>query len=530
MSDKFAIDFGTTNSVIARWNQHGTAELLTIPGLSTGGNDGRSPLIPSLLYIQDGRTGQSITGQSVRTQEMDRRPDNRLFRNFKRGIATVAPSEPRTIDGTPWHDTDAAQTFIRTLLAALPHNGVEQLVLTAPVAAFDSYLKWLATAMTGLAAEHIQIVDESTAAALGYAVTEPGAVVLVFDFGGGTLDLSLVQLPESRAETGGFLRRLRGDSARRHAAKVIAKAGRVLGGSDVDHWLLAHLLEQTGLSHHDLGDDYTALLTLCEKAKIELSSAEATHITFPANSRTHTLSLTRPDLESLLEHNGFYAALRRVLDQVMHLACRRGIFKEDIHHVLLVGGMSLMPSVQQTLRTYFTDHAVRADKPFTAVVEGALQVAAGLGLDDFLAHSYGLRYLDPQTGAHRYDELIPAGSPYPLPRPVELILSAAHENQSTVEFIIGQIETGTISMVEVKYEDGQAVFVAQTQGDNQQIALLEAPAGSPPTVILHPPGRPNQDRLRAHFTIDPQRHLHLTVHDLLTRKDLMHDQVIGRLR
>jgi molecular chaperone DnaK (HSP70) len=529
MSDKFAIDFGTTNSVIARWND-GTAELLTISGLSAGSPNGRSALIPSLLYVQDGRTGQAITGQSVRAQGMDRRPDNRLFRNFKRGIATVANSRPRTIDGTPWHDADAAQTYIHTLLAALPHNGVEQLVLTAPVAAFDSYLEWLATAMTGLAAEHIQIVDESTAAALGYAVTEPGAVVLVFDFGGGTLDLSLVQLPESRAETGGFLRRLRGDSARRHTAKVIAKAGRVLGGSDVDHWLLAHVLEQTGLSRHDLGDDYTALLTLCEKAKIELSSAETTELSFQVNSCTYTISLTRSGLETLLEHNGFYAALRRVMDQVMHLARRRGIFKEDIHNVLLVGGMSLMPSVQQTLRAYFTDQAVRADKPFTAVVEGALQVVAGLGLDDFLAHSYGLRYLDPHTGAHRYDELIPAGSPYPLPRPVEVILSAAHDNQATVEFVIGQIETGTVSMVEVKYEDGQAVFVAQTQGDAQQVDILESPAGSPPIVTLQPPGRPGVDRLRAHFTLDPQRHLHLTVHDLLTHKDLLSDTVIGRLK
>ena len=69
----------------------------------------------------------------------------------------------------------------------------------------------------------------------------------------------------------------------------------------------------------------------------------------------------------------------------MYVARQRGIFKEDIRYVLLVGGTSLMPSVQRTLKQYFTDTAVRSDKPFTAVAEGALQVAAGFGLDDYLA-------------------------------------------------------------------------------------------------------------------------------------------------
>lgn len=524
MSDKFAIDFGTTNSVMARWN-NGTAELLTIPGLTAG-----SPaLIPSLLYVQDGAAGRVISGQAVRAGNLDQQKDNRLFRNFKRGLATVTASESRLIDGRAWNDATAGETFIRTLLAALPANGLEQLVLTAPVAAFDSYLDWLNQATAGLAADRVQVVDESTAAALGYAVTEPGVVVLVFDFGGGTLDLSLVQLPESRAATGGFLRRLRASSTR-HTAKVIAKAGRVLGGSDVDHWLLAHVLEQASLTTADLGNDYTTFLTLCEQAKIELSSAETTEITFPAGGRHHTIPLSRTGLENLLEANGFYQALRRVIDQVLHLARRRGIFKEDIHYVLLVGGVSLMPSVQQTLRTTFSDQAVRADKPFTAVVEGALQVAAGLGLDDFLAHSYGLRYLAPQTGTHHYDELIPAGTAYPLPQPVEVILSAAHQNQATVEFVVAQLETGTVSMVEVNYENGQAVFVAQTDRANEQITLLPTTAESPPLVHLKPAGQPGPDRLRARFTVDPQRYLHLNVYDLQTRRELLSDITIGRLR
>src|SRR5690606_1207980 len=96
-----------------------------------------------------------------------------------------------------------------------------------PVSSFQHYVDWLNHAITGISQEKLRVVDESTAAALGYAVTEAGATVLVFDFGGGTLDLSLVKLPESRETTGGFLRRLLRGNASENAAKVIAKAGKI---------------------------------------------------------------------------------------------------------------------------------------------------------------------------------------------------------------------------------------------------------------------------------------------------------------
>ncbi|MBN8557260.1 MAG: Hsp70 family protein, partial [Burkholderiales bacterium] len=194
-----------------------------------------------------------------------------------------------------------------------------------------------------------EVQQRAIPAALGYAVTKPGAIVLVFDFGGGTLDISLVELPESREKTGGLLKLLRRSSTAHHTAKVIAKAGRIIGGSDVDQWMVADVLEKSGLTIKTLGKDYPLLLTRCETAKIELSTEESTSILFEAGGRPYSAYYTREDLEKLLEANGFYTALRRVVDKVMHVARQRGIFKEDIHYVLLVGGTSLMPSVQATL-------------------------------------------------------------------------------------------------------------------------------------------------------------------------------------
>lgn len=531
MAFKIAIDFGTTNSVIARWNaDEEKSQVISLPDISAS-VDGVPPLVPSLLYVNDG-DGKVTIGQAVRTNNLDVQKDNRLFRNFKRGIVATPAPDPRDIEGKPWADRDAGLSFVRELIDRLPHKDdeIEQLVLTAPVASFETYLGWLNDVIGQFPEDKIRIVDESTAAALGYMVTKPGAVVLVFDFGGGTLDLSLVELPESREKTGGLLKFLRKAHANQHVARVIAKAGRIIGGSDVDQWLLGHVLKQTGVTTQDLGNDYARLLTRCEQAKIELSTEETTTIQFEAAGKQHTVEVKREELEKLLEDNGFFTALRRVVDKVMHVARQRGIFKEDIHYVLMVGGTSLMPSVQETLKQYFTDMAVRADKPFTAVAEGALQVAAGFGLEDYLVHSYGIRHLDEVTGKHHFDEIIPMGSRYPSEEPVELILGASHGSQQEIEFVIGEIDTDSVSMIEVKYENGQAVFVAQAGAQEQQIIPLNQRESLNMLAKLDPPGTPGEDRLKAQFVVDDRRQLRLTVTDLKSRKELLSDVVVVTLR
>ncbi len=530
MGHKLAIDFGTTNSVIAHWNgEDQPATIIAAQHISDTTTPGLPPVVPSLLYVQNGKSGEVIYGQQVRDQGLDAKRDNRLFRNFKRGVAANPAPEPRMIDDSPWADKDAARKFVTQLISSLPQNpeDIEQLVLTAPVASFEGYLAWLNSVVNSIKMDKIRIVDESTAAALGYAVTKPGAVVMVFDFGGGTLDLSLVQLPESREKTGGILGKLMGGKARQHTARVIAKAGRIIGGSDVDQWLIAEVLKRTGITSESLGNDYATLLTLCEKAKITLSDVKETVIEFEAAGSAHSVKITRKELETLLEANGFYTALRRIVDKVMHVARQRGIYKEDIHYVLMVGGTSLMPSVQQTLGKYFTDMAVRADKPFTAVAEGALQVAAGYGLDDYLVHSYGLRHLNEQ-GAHDYDEIIPMGSRYPTESPIEVTLGAAHDGQSEIEFMIGEIDTDSVTMIEVKYEDGQAVFVAKADEQEQQIVPLNAETLT--IAPLDPTGKAGEDRLKAQFSIDDRRQLRLTVIDMKQNAELLKDIPVVTLR
>jgi molecular chaperone DnaK (HSP70) len=534
MGQKIAIDFGTTNSVVARWNtEKDNAEQLAINSISDTTISERPPIVPSLLYVDDAKAGSFTIGQAVREQNKATQKDNRLFRNFKRGIVATPAPDPREIDGQQFADRDAGANFVKQILKMIPYQDdeIEQLVLTAPVAAFEGYLAWLNQVIDQIAPDKIRVVDESTAAALGYAVTEPGAVVLVFDFGGGTLDLSLVQLPEHKRKTGGFLKNLlsNDESATKNAARVIAKAGRIIGGSDIDQWLLQAVLQGTGLSISELGSNYTPLLTECERAKIELSIEESVDISFEAAGKTHTLTIKREELETLLEENEFYTALRKVVDKVMHVARQRGIFKEDIKYVLMVGGTSLMPSVQRTLAKYFTDMAVRADKPFTAVAEGALQLAAGYGLEDYLVHSYGLRHLDGDN-KHDWDEIISMGSAYPIEKSIEVLLSASQDNQEAIEFVIGEIDTEAVSMVEVKYEDGQAVFVADTKGSEQRIIPMNEVEALKMLAKIDPPGKPGETRLKVDFTVDDRRQLRMTVYDMKKNKLLIDNIAVVTLQ
>lgn len=537
MGIKLAIDFGTTNSLLARWDSGRQAgQVVVVPGLSN--SFGAEPgLIPSQLYVCDGHAAEVLVGQAVLDADFPLE-GIRLFRNFKRGIGANG-SAARILDGVPWSDFEAGNHFLHTLLAALPYQAeeIEQLVLTVPVASFEGYSNWLRRSL-GNFAERVRIVDESTAAALGYAVTEPGAVVLVIDFGGGTLDLSLVRLPESREKTGQVLFTDRPKPGKSGLAQVISKTGLALGGSDIDAWMGRFALEKTGQTQ---AEPDPTLLATCERAKIALSSQEEAEIEFKTeDGERKTVQITRVDFETLMEQNGFFVSLNEALEKVMGLAHQKDVYREDIGHILMVGGTSLIPAVQRSIDSYFravtggrrrlTDMpawpaqtwsventSIRADKPFTAVVEGALLVSAGLGLDDQLAHGFGLNILDEQSRP-TLEEIIPMGSKYPSSQPVIVHLAVARPDQHLISLEIGQINPEQAQAVEVRYEGGQPVFFAQSQNALRLLSRIEIP--------LEPPGEPGKARLAASFSVDESRQLHLTVSDLQTRKKLLQDQLI----
>jgi molecular chaperone DnaK (HSP70) len=535
MPTKLAIDFGTTNTLLMKW-EAGKAkpETLPIAGLSLEANP---PLIPSRLYVAD--SGVLAGAETLTNSESN--DANRLFTHFKREIIRAEFLPSRVINNEAWGAWEAGAAFLGKVLSRANLSDVEQVILTVPVSAFEDYINWLDHVMAGLPTERVHVVDESTAAALGYAVNMPNVPVLVVDFGGGTLDLSLVRLPESLARVGGALNLVRRGEAGQYVARVLAKAGSPIGGLDIDMAIADYVLASLGHSRQSIGGDWPALLLACEQAKIALSGQPEVSFTVHIAGATQTIGLSQADLRRILDERGFFVSLRHSIDKVMGLAQREGFQKEDIPHVLMVGGTSLMPAVQTVLRSYFPRASVRADKPFTAVAEGALQLATGHSLEDYVINSYGLRYLDSE-GQHQFEEIIPQGSRYPT-APVEIILTAAHADQQEIEFVIGLINTDLTTRLMVRYEEGKPVFVSAYQAgqaaiykgeeshEEEHLAVMPLNAVAPNVVVpLNPPGRRGQERLRAAFFVDAKRKLRVTVTDMLNKQRLIDEAEITTVR
>ena len=540
MGRKIAVDFGSTNTVVAEWSETLAAPTtLRLPGLSRPPLGQTPPLIPTLLYVNDGAEGSVTAGQAVRAAGYDVKAAPRFFASFKRGLAARAAPLPRRLDGEDWDEGRAGAAFLQTVARAVIAEGgpVEELVLTVPIQSFERYLRWLAESSQALRAERLRIVDEPTAAALGYQVREAGALILVFDFGGGSLDVALVRTPLHAGAGSGIVLELARSLGLAYAegdenvAAVIAKSGRVLGGDDVDQWLLEDVLKQHGLGPAEARSVYPQLKAACEAAKIRLSSRDRAEIGVfdPDAGRAYRAVYNRARLEEVLEAHNFYANIQKELDKVMRAARQRGLFKEDIESVLLVGGSSLIPSVQELVRHNFGPVRVHEHLPFEAVAHGALSLATGTGLEDYLYHSYGLRHLDPLTGRHAYEEIIAPHTRYPITEPIELTLRASTPGQTGIEMVIGELEASSTGLTEVYFGEHQIVLVDEGTEQRRVVALNDQD-GARTIAQMDPPGRPGRGRGHVYFTVDSNRTLRVTVKDILTGQILLHNAAVVELR
>ncbi|BAY46505.1 heat shock protein Hsp70 [Scytonema sp. HK-05] len=528
-----AIDFGTSNTVIARWNPvTQQPETLNIPGLSIQ-QSLNPPLIPSLVYVEDASKGQVLVGQQVRDRGLDLKNDPRFFRSFKRGIGADIQGFLPEIDGQNITFEQVGQWFLSQVIEQLApmQGGIESLVLTVPVDSFEAYRHWLGQVCQTLSVEQVRMLDEPTAAALGYGMADQ-EILLVIDFGGGTLDLSLVRLDKSVQSTQkplGFLlkwgnKSLAEDSKQKvKTARVLAKAGQNLGGTDIDNWLVDYFAKTQGLVASPL------TTRLAERVKIQLSSqTQASEVYFNDETfESYELELNRDSLESILKEHSFFEQLDESMSSLLQQARRQGIEVSDINAVLLVGGTVQLPAVQTWVKQYFEPEKIRCERPFEAIAQGALQLAQGVELKDFLYHSYGIRYWDRRNKCHNWHPIIKAGQPYPMSQPVELVLGASVESQPSIELIMGELGADT-GGTEV-YFDGDRLITRSIATGQTNVKSLNDKDGARSIAQLTPPGFPGSDRVKVRFQIDEQRFLRITVEDLLTSETLLENQLVAQL-
>jgi len=528
-----AIDFGTSNTVITRWNQaKQTAEAVKLP-ISRLTPDRQLPIVPSLVYVSNAATDEVIVGQMVRDRGFDIKNDPRFFRAFKRGIGSPVQGFLPELDGQTIQFETIGNLFLKEVLKAIQAVPLvtDSLILTVPVDSFETYRQWLGQVCMTAGVDRVRILDEPTAAALGYEVDQEKNI-LVIDFGGGTLDLSLVQLDrgiQKNRKPLGFILKWGEQSFAENSgqkvqtAKVLAKSGQDLGGTDIDNWLVDYFHKTQNLPKNTLVTD------LAERLKIQLSQMpQASEVYFNEMTfESYELTLDRRQFEQILTDHDFFARLDQSMQQVLQQAQRQGIEKTEIDAVLLVGGSVQIPAVQRWIESYFPPSKIRSDRPLDAIAIGALKLEEGIQVKDFLHHSYGIRFWDRRNHCHRWHPIIQSGQPYPMENPIEIVLGASLENQPKIELIVGELGDRTTA-TEI-YFDGDRLITRVRDSEDAPVRPLNDTDTGRTLATLDPPGMPGSDRIKVQFRVDEQRFLRVTVEDLLRLRTLIDDQVVIEL-
>ncbi len=375
MASIIGIDLGTTNSCVAVMEGGKVKVIENSEGART---------TPSIVAYTE--TGETLVGQAAKRQAVTN-PKRTLFaikrligRKFKdevvqRDIKMVPYEIIPAKNGDAWVKVDkqelaaqqiSAQILIKMKKTAEDYLGhdVTEAVITVPAYFNDSQRQATKDAGRIAGLEVKRIINEPTAAALAYGMDKKrgNAVVAVYDLGGGTFDISIIEIAEVEGE---------------HQFEVLATNGDTfLGGEDFDlrviEYLAAEFKKDTGI---DLHNDPLALQRLkeaAEKAKIELSSAQQTDVNLPyvtadASGPKHmNIKITRTKLESLVEE-----LVKRTIEPCKMALKDAGIDLSKIDDVILVGGQTRMPKVQEVVKDFFGKDARHDVNPDEAVAIGA---------------------------------------------------------------------------------------------------------------------------------------------------------------
>ncbi len=205
MPGRLGIDFGTSKTVIALWDDdRGEAAPISVPRYSQAvavGKGGRVPVVPSLIYYAPG--GRSWVGAQVHSNQVYESPQ--ALRWMKRCIVRRC-NEKQQLAERESSPADAATDFLTAVLAAAAEGKdwrEAKVAFTVPVDSYEDYRQWLAGAAEKAGLPRPRFIDAASAAAFGYGLTlHDGNVYLVFDFGGSSLDVSILLVEAPRAEAG----------------------------------------------------------------------------------------------------------------------------------------------------------------------------------------------------------------------------------------------------------------------------------------------------------------------------------------
>ena len=415
MSKIIGIDLGTTNSCVSVMEG---GEATVIP------NAEGHRTTPSVVAFS--KTGERMVGQVAKRQAVTN-PD-RTISSIKREMGS---DYKVTIDGKKYTPQEISAMILQKLKSdaeAYLGGPVSEAVITVPAYFTDAQRQATKDAGKIAGLEVKRIINEPTAAALAYGVDkEQSQKVMVYDLGGGTFDVSILDIDDGVIE-------------------VLATAGNNrLGGDDFDEcimkWMVSEFKRTDGV---DLSGDKVAMQRLkeaAEKAKIELSGVTSTNINLPyitadATGPKHLdLTLTRAKFNELTAH-----LVEATAGPVRQALSDAGLAGNDIHKVLMVGGSSRIPAVQEMVKKLTGKEGFKGINPDECVADGAAIQGGVLGGDvsgvvllDVTPLSLGI-----ETLGGVFTKLIERNTTIPTKK--SQVFSTAADNQTSVEVNVLQGE------------------------------------------------------------------------------------------
>ena len=415
MAKTIGIDLGTTNSVVAVMEGGKPTVIANAEGSRT---------TPSIVGFS--KNGERLVGQLAKRQAI-LNPDKTIA-SIKRHMGD---DYKVSIDGKDYTPQEISAMILRKLAddaSAYLGEKVTSAVITVPAYFNDAQRQATKDAGKIAGLDVLRIVNEPTAAALAYGLEkEKSEKVLVFDLGGGTFDVSILEIGDGVHE-------------------VLSTSGDThLGGDDFDQkimdWMCDEFKKQEGI---DLRNDKQAMQRVkeaAEKAKCELSSVMETNINLPfitadANGPKHLdLNLTRAKFEDLSRD-----LLNRCKTPVENALKDAGVTKADINEVVLVGGSSRIPAVQQLVKEYTGKEPNQSVNPDEVVAVGAAVQAGVLAgeVKDIVLLDVTPLTLGIETLGGVMTPLVPRNTTIPVSK--SQVFSTAENNQTAVDIHVLQGE------------------------------------------------------------------------------------------
>ncbi|MBI5345437.1 MAG: Hsp70 family protein, partial [Deltaproteobacteria bacterium] len=415
-ADCLAVDIGATNTVVMRKKGAGPPDFVMMPRISR--KYGGAYVIPTILSPEANAIGAEVASTSpiadIKQMMLENNPRGR--EHMERFCRILNQNIRNAVSAGGW-------------LTQIVGKGLsEAIYITVPVGFTDyknSVREITEKVFRGIRTEFI---EEPLAAAIGYQVVEErDKVIMIVDFGGSTLNVMAVRV-------------------NRDSVHVVAKPdhAQVLGGRDIDVWLAGHLAGKIGVDETKLP---YSLITKAEEIKIALSAAAETPFEW---NGTVVSTVSREELEEVLDKHDFYRFVDRSLAYVVRRAEKVGLRKDQIEAVLLTGGSSQIPSFREKVGDFFPDlrkeNLIYDHSPLSAVCMGAALYGTKDVIDRHLCMSYAVRYATKEKDSpYSFTIVLEKGEPLPFEKTFRAAPARKHGPQTSISLELFEVPDSLVA-------------------------------------------------------------------------------------